>query len=167
MFNLDLWIAGTIAGTIVAVLVFCFLVLFIPKAKASTYLRVLMLFAVAIGFGSGSAVAWFLTGACRNSEEGRIANSGSFEVLSFMRNCGATTPMVFAASIVGRGEALPDGAGNLFNLRNLPSEIRLEWIDEHTLSICTAGLSADLADKLRALPDRVGSVAVRNDDACR
>ena len=61
------------------------------------------------------AIAWFWWNSCANTEQQRVASpDGQREIVTFERNCGATTDFGTQVSIFRRGAGLPHGAGNAY-----------------------------------------------------
>ena len=52
---------------------------------------------------------------CENADVHRVASpDGELEVVSFTRDCGATTAMSYHVSVLPAGESLPSEGGNTF-----------------------------------------------------
>ena len=74
---------------------------------------------------------------CENEvREELVSPDGTYKLVIFSRNCGATTGPNCQASILPVGASLPDDGGNAFIFDR---EAKVAWLDSKTLSVSVGG----------------------------
>ena len=98
--------------------------------------------AILLIFMATILLLWFTSGSCDNTIWSTHASPNmNFKVVTFERNCGATTGFSTHLSVLKNGKTLPNSAGDTMVIKGRPGDVapEISWISNKKIELRTTG----------------------------